>query len=126
MGNPAISNRPGQAPQFFYKADVSDSKDKIFGAFGNLYSFYMENNSEASAVFVNFYDAAETGDVTVGTTPEKFSIRIPIGGAVGKDSVDTPHAWFENGLVIAVTSIRGEAGAPAAAATIKLGYSARG
>lgn len=126
MGNPALSDNPGQSPQLFYKVDVDNTKDLIFGAKGNLYSFYLENNDPASDVFIHFYDADDVGDVTVGTTQELFSLRIPAGGAIGKDSTDTSFAWFKDGLVIAVTAARGVDGAPGADATVKLGFVARG
>jgi hypothetical protein len=72
---------------------------------GNMYGFYIENNT-SSDIFLQLFNAASVSDVTVGTTAPDVTYRIPASGAFGKDSNDTSLHFFHKGCVFAVTTTR--------------------
>lgn len=116
MGVPSVSASSSIVVDHLYKADLSNSPFLVFTGRGNIYGFYIENNS-ASEIYIQFFDAASAGAVTLGTTVPDFTFRIPASGAFGKDSNDSPLKFMAKGCVVAVTSTRTGNGAPAADAT---------
>ncbi|NBW12340.1 MAG: hypothetical protein EBR82_30345 [Caulobacteraceae bacterium] len=76
----------------------------------------IEENSGAD-IFVQVFDAASAGAVTVGTTTPVFTFRIKADQALGKDVNDSPYKFFKNGCVVAVTTTRTGAVAPGTAAS---------
>ncbi len=119
MGVPSISASPSVVPQHFYNDAVAETPVQAFIGRGNLYAFLAENNF-ASTAYIQFFDAADIADVTVGTTAPDFTFRIPADGAMGRDPSDTPLHYFVKGCVIAVTATRTGNGAPGAPATVQV------
>ena len=64
---------------------------------------YNLSNTNTATVYVQFFDAATIGAVTLGTTPPKFWLAIPAGGGV-TDGLQTFGPGFGLGCVIAVTT----------------------
>ena len=99
-----------------YEASVSNSPVQIFTNRGNLYGFLVENNTVADC-FIQLFDAATIGAVTVGTTAPNFTFKVPASGAMGKDATEIPIHFFAKGCVVAVTTTRTGSTAPASGAT---------
>lgn len=69
----------------------------------NLYKGIWENKNGAT-IYICFWDAKQTSDVTVGTTPVKFSIPVPSNGFADEDIAALPMSNFKLGCVIAATA----------------------
>ena len=116
MGVPAITPSANSVPKHSYEAAVDETKTQIFVGRGNIYRFVCDNN-DSSDVFLQFYDAAATGDVTVGTDII-MEYRVSATGTLGIDAADSPLRFFSKGCVIAVVSSRGGVGAPGIDASV--------
>lgn len=117
MGTPSVTKSSSAATEQQYFEAVDATAVQVFSGRGNLYGFIVEENS-GSDVFIQFFDAASTGDVTVGTNAV-FTKRIPATGTLGKDVNDSPYRFFALGCVIAVTTTRTGNTDPATAATVE-------
>lgn len=106
---------PSRAAKEFTNAHaaITETATLVFAGKGNLVRMFAENNS-ATAQFLQIYDAATAGDVTVGTTVAKQTYKIPASGSIVLDPSDFPIHWFALGCVIAVTAGRTNNTAPAA------------
>lgn len=102
-----------QAVEHYYNGALAQTTQLVFTGQGNMYGFELENNDASSDVFVQFFDAAATADVTLGTTPPTFTFRIPPGANFGKDAQDLVLHFCSLGLVVACTSTRTGSSAPA-------------
>lgn len=78
------------------------------------------SNVNSAVVFVQVFDAATAGSVTLGTTPPKFWYAIPTNGVLDKDIMR--GIYFQNGIVIAVTTTPTGNTAPSTACPISLFY----
>lgn len=76
-------------------------------------------NSSGSDTFIQFFDAL-AANVTVGSTAPDFVIPVVKTG-VYDVSLNCPEG-FRNGIVVACTATSTGAGAPGAAALVKLTY----
>lgn len=65
---------------------------------------YFIDNPNASAVYLQVFDAASVSAVTLGTTVPKLSFSIPANAAANLDS--SRGIRFINGIVIAFTTTR--------------------
>lgn len=84
-----------------------------------LTDYFLENPHAETKAYLQFFNAASTGDVTLGTTPPVRSIGL--GG--GKQANLAGLALtFPLGLVIAATSTASGSGAPASDLVVNLGY----
>lgn len=108
-----------QAIDHYYNGALAETKATAFIGMGNLYGFELENNNATTDVFVQFYDKL-IANVTVGTTVPDFTFRIPAGANYGKDAQNLVLHFFNIGCVVACTSTRTGASAPASAASINL------
>ncbi len=117
MGVPSVTRNPSVVTEHSYEAAVTESPVLVFAGQGNLYGFLAEENGGVEA-FLQFFNAASTGAVTVGTTVPVFTIRLGADSTFGKDADDSPVHHFSLGCVIAVTSTRTGAGAPSAGMTV--------
>lgn len=72
---------------------------------------YNFSNTNAGTVYVQFFDAATTAGITLGTTAPKFSIAVPAGGGV-TDGLYTFGPGFTNGVVVACTTTAAGSTAP--------------
>lgn len=107
-----------------YTNTLSASPVEVFSGRGNLYGFLVENNT-TSDVYLQVFDAAASGDVTVGTTPPAFTLRIPGSSAFGKDADDTSYKFMSKGCIVAVTTTRTGSVAPGTAATAQFWFTNR-
>lgn len=94
-----------------YHEDSFTTKQLVAAGRKNLFRLTFYNPTNV-VVFMKFYDAAATGDVTVGTTAPKFTIPIPAQG-VASEGADVPMHKFANGIVIAPTTEQADSGASA-------------
>lgn len=108
-----------QALDHYYNGALAQTKQSAFIGTGNLYGFEVENNDPSTDVFIQFFDKL-AANVTVGTTAPDFTFRIPGGANFGKDAQNLVLHFFSIGCVIACTSTRTGASAPAASASIHL------
>lgn len=124
MGVPRISAEPGSSTQHFYQESVSNTPVLVFAGRGNIYGFLVENN-DASAVFIQVFNKASAGSVTLGTTVPDFTFKIATSSSFGKDANDTGLHWLDAGCVIAITTTRTGSTAPAAGSTVHIWYHSR-
>lgn len=94
-----------------YHEDSFTTKQLVAAGKRNCYRFTFYNPTNA-IVFVKFYDAAATGDVTVGTTVPKFTVPVPSLG-IANEHGDVPMHKFANGIVIAPTTEQADSGTTA-------------
>jgi len=116
MGVPSVTASASSATYHSYSASLDASPVLVFQGRGNLYGFLVEDNS-GDDIFVQVFDAASVGDVTVGTTVPVFTFRVKADQALGKDVNDSPYRFFANGCVVAVTTLRNNSVSPSAGAT---------
>lgn len=76
--------------------------------------YYNCGNPNASLVYVQFFDAASAGAVTLGTTAPKFWVAVPAYGGV-VDTTVINGCVFNSGLVAAVTTTPTGSTAPTSA-----------
>lgn len=125
MGVPSVSASASVATEHAYKPGLNATAQLVFAGRGNLYGFLLEEMS-GEDLFIQFFDAASTGAVTVGTTPPVMTIRVKADQVIGKDVNDSPLKFFVNGCVVAVTKGRTNAVAPATDAVGNFWFVVRG
>jgi len=106
-----------QTLEQYYNGSLGATKQTVSANPLNYYGFEIENNDAAAEVFVQFYNQA-AANVTVGLTTPDWTYRIPAGANYGKDPQSFALKFCQNGLVVACTSTRTGAGAPASNCTI--------
>lgn len=89
-------------------------------AAGNLYGYNISNPT-AVLVYLQFFDVATAGAVTVGTTAPKFWLGVPANSGVTDGWGGVPVS-FANGMIIAATTTPTGAGAPTTALPVSLFY----
>ena len=105
MGAPSVTASASSATFHSYNASLNATPSLVFSGRGNLYGFLVEDNS-GEDIFVQVFDAASAGDVTVGTTVPVFTFRVKADQVLGKDVNDSPYKFFKDGCVVAVTKTR--------------------
>ena len=80
-------------------------------------NYWNMSNPNTALVFVQFFDAASIGSVTLGTTVPKFVISVPAFGGVIDTSFVTGFV-FVNGVVAAATTTPTGNTAPSSNGTI--------
>lgn len=105
-----------------YKVDADENLFQL-GVAGklNLYGYRLENNHSA-AVYLQLFDKAAVGDVTLGTTVPDLTIMLPASG-VAEALPLRALKHFQLGCIAAVTSARGNAVAPGADASVTIYFS---
>lgn len=114
------TNEPGINLQFFHAA-VDEAGATVSEQRGNLYTVLAEN-ANATACYLQFFNAADIGDVTVGTTPPVFSLLLHANSTVQIDRGEFPIKYFSTGICVAATSTRTGAIAPAADPQVTLHF----
>ena len=117
MGIQIPSRSPSNVPGFQYNGSLSQTGANLSTVASVLYGFYGENNSSTDAVYLQFFNLP-VASVTIGTTVADFTIRLPAGGAVGRDAQDYPLMHFPVACSVFCTSTRTGASAPASNATV--------
>lgn len=122
MAFPDNTKEPGNVLQTKYTVAADNTKVQI-GVAGkmNIYGYTLENNHSA-AVFLQLFNVASTAAVTLGTTVADWTITLPASAAVQLPPIRALR-HFNLGCVMAVTSTRGGAAAPGAAATVSIYFS---
>lgn len=94
---------------------VKEGASRIYG--------WIVNNENASEVFVQFHDAATTGDVTLGSDTPDLAVKVANDGT-DKMMPSSKDAYvdFDNGLVIAATTEEANSTAPATAVSVTIFY----
>lgn len=115
MGVPSVTASSSSCAFHSYQASLDANPVLVFSGRGNLYGFLVEDNS-GDDIFVQVFDAASAGDVTVGVSVPVFTFRVKADQALGKDVNDSPYRFFTRGCVVAVTSTRTGALSPASPA----------
>ncbi len=77
---------------------------QLVKASGGAVYGYKFINTNASPIYVHFYNAKAASNVTVGTTTQLDVVGVPATGAVIVPNTDFPQMQFTNGLVIAATT----------------------
>jgi hypothetical protein len=113
-----LSGALSDAPMIQYEVAVTNTAILVSAGPSNLYGILVENNGGGDC-FLQFYDAASAGAVTVGTG-EVWEVRCDEDSAFGRDPVPGPLRNFKNGIVIAVVGVRGGSSAPASPATVSI------
>jgi len=121
MGVPSVTASASSATFKSYSESLDATPVLVFQGRGNLYGFLVEDNS-GDDIFVQVFDAASVGDVTVGTTAPVFTFRVKADQAFGKDVNDSPYRFFANGCVVAVTTLRSNAVSPSQGATAQFWF----
>lgn len=96
-----VSQRPATSGGLtvYRNIDVDETDVQVKGSAGQLYGYYLHNNSSAT-IFLKFYNALSS-DVTVGTTTPFLTIPIP---AFSSANADFSHGIaFSTGITIACT-----------------------
>jgi len=121
MGVPSVTASASSATFHSYSASLNATPVLLFQGRGNLYGFLVEDNS-GDDIFVQVFDAASAGAVTVGTTVPVFTFRVKGDQAFGKDVNDSPYKFFTAGCVVAVTTLRSGSVSPASPATAQFWF----
>lgn len=91
-----------------FRSTALQAKALVKGASNGRLIGFSVSNLDAAVAWLTFWDAAQTADVTVGTTAPLASFHVASSG--DKDiSFDHPGIGFNLGLVAAVTTTDGGA-----------------
>jgi len=90
---------------------LDDTLVKVGGPSTRLVNSFFGNTANTVATYVQFFDEAETTDVTLGTTSPVFSWPLP---AEASERGPWPH-FFKKGIIIAATTTRAGSTAPTTA-----------
>jgi hypothetical protein len=101
-------------------ASLAATPELVLGEPGTL-SWLYAYNPNASAVFVQLFDAATPGAVTPGTTAPKLSLGIPASDSVALNASDIAGTVFENGIVACATTTATGGTAPSTALVFNCG-----
>jgi hypothetical protein len=88
---------------------------------GNIFGFYVEENSGSADAFLCLYDAATAASVTPGSTPVTASYRIKGGQGFGKDPVSSALHHFKDGCSYVIAENR-DGSTPKSGDTIKVWF----
>ena len=92
------------AGRYYSDANWDGAATLVQGAGPKYIKRIFVDNENAAARFLQVFNAAAVADVTLGTTEPDINCRIP---ATDNRGIDV-EAWFDAGVVIAVTdSTRG-------------------
>ena len=105
----------------YFNGAVGATKVAVGSGGQVLTDYFLENPHAETKAYLQFFNAASTGDVTLGTTPPIRSIGL--GGGKQANLAGLALA-FPLGLVIAATSTASGSGAPASDLVVNLGYRA--
>lgn len=81
------------------------------------------SNSGGAAAWVQFFDVAAIGSVTLGTTPPDMTIEIGAGAQVIVSGLARDGMLFRNGIAVAATTLDGGSVGAAATVQVTLGVS---
>jgi hypothetical protein len=79
---------------------------------GNLFAFDVDASGATLDLFIQFFDAATGGAVSLGTTPAKMSYRVPAGALERFNMFPDTGQNFTVGIALACTGNRNDSTAP--------------
>lgn len=91
----------GPGLEVYANYDIDEQKYLVKTGPGIIYGYHLFNDS-AGSIFVKVYDAAATGNVTVGTTTPKMVLGLPAGS--GACVYLEKGVRFRLGIVLAATT----------------------
>lgn len=100
----------GNAP--FYRSNLAATAVAV-ATKPTYLSGYNVANSNSAIVYVQFFDAASAGAVTVGTTAPTMVLAVPGNGVI--DGIQIGQVAFQLGIVVAATTTATGSTAPATA-----------
>lgn len=102
-----------------YSAALQATATLVKGSPGQIYGYYFFNVN-AAVSYVQLFDAATAGAVTLGTTVPKLSFGLIAGGGANQEWDE--GIQFTLGIVVAVTTTRAGSTNPTSAVDINLMY----
>ena len=114
----AVTADPTAVTPVLVDALSATVKGVLASATGKLMSYYIYNPN-SSAAYVQIFDVATTGGVTVGTTVPKWSVAIPATSAANLGGLNMA---FSNGIQVAATTTAKGSSAPSTALDCNFGY----
>lgn len=115
------TKEPGVNFQFYFNAALDEVGAVVKAAKGNLYTVIAEN-ANATACYLQFFDAASLGAVTIGTTVPTWTVRLHGNSTIQLDRGEFPLRYFKTGIVVAATAGRTNNTAPAADPQVTLHF----
>lgn len=113
-----------QVPYIYYNPAVTNTLILVNAGFTTLVGWNVANHS--TGAYLKCFNAASTGDVTLGTTSHDWLIPCPTGpaGLFYQSNEDKFQINFNLGLVIAVVSnlTVAASSAPAQACSVSISY----
>jgi hypothetical protein len=86
-----------------------------------ILTYWNISNTNSTTVYVQFFDAASTSGITLGTTAPLFWIAIPGGSPGGvTDGLAGTGIAFQNGIVVAATTTPTGSTAPSSTVPVVL------
>jgi hypothetical protein len=85
----------------------------------SLAGFHFLNASSTTAAYVQFFDKATAGEVTLATTVPSFVIGMPASGGATRSYVS--RIEFTNGMVLASTTTATGSSSATIAAVVEIG-----
>lgn len=101
------------------KNGLTNSASSVVSSTAAVLSSYYVYNPNSSVAYVQIFDVATAGGVTVGTTTPKWSIGIPATSAANLTNM---HLSFANGVQVAATTSATGSTAPSTALDCNFGY----
>lgn len=86
-----------------YLSTDLDGLEEVSTVEALLFGFHFWNTNGSTA-FVQIFDAASDGDVTLGTTVPVMSFAVPASGGYDIPPSRIPLRRFQNGIVVAATT----------------------
>jgi len=102
MGVPSVTYSAASATNHVYLDNLNNTPVQVFVGRGNLYGFFVEDNS-GEDIFVKVYDSANTN--LAGKDPV-FTFRVKADNSFGKDVNDSPYKFLTNGCVVVASKQR--------------------
>jgi len=101
------------------KNGLTNTASAVVSSTAAVLNDYYVYNPNASVAYVQIYDVATAGGVTVGTTTPKWSIGIP---ATSGANITNLNLTFANGIQVAATTTATGSTAPGTALDCNFGY----
>lgn len=116
--HPAPQKHSGPRP--YHKKDLSNTAVLVEAGPVNVYSYDVYNANSAVA-YIQLFNAAAAGDVTVGTTAPDAVISVKATDRAALAAAVALYG-FDKGLVIAATTTPDGNTAPTTALVVSMGY----
>lgn len=116
-----MSTLPFINKQIYRNTAVTNSAVLVRSGRTDIFGWSLPN-ANASAVYIQLFDVADTSSVTLGTTAPTEVILIPASGQNIAEESERPWRQFTNGLAIAATTTATGSTAPGSATSLSISY----